>query len=338
MLVAIHTLLLILFNTVTMIVDKSYTITNICTSYVLYLYFCFYPDENAEHHVGAENPPPPTTANSEPLVEDKQETETQNTLAPELASATEVHSPLIKEEQSPPSLPPDTASATPPPEAIDQAEDKVSDTVDAPVVPSSPLTKKEAPVKAEELDSIPDEKETEKDEKKMEEMKKLEEDVVSATVEVAVEDTAIVIPVDTANEETTAEQLETETSELPPTEQEPAAPQNQSATLNSEPETESISVETPELPLANGLPRETEELPDLSCSDTTPLDTPDNTHSQEPAPVADIATQEETETVTEEENLKPCKDDPPTTDGSPAEESTTMQCKMELIYICNSDI
>lgn len=249
-----------------------------------------------------------------------------------LASATDVHSPLIKDEQSPSSLPLAVASATPPTEAINQVEAKVSDTVDAPV-PSASLAKKEAPVKTKELDPCPDEKGT--GEEKTEEVKKLE-DVVSAKLEVVVEDTVKANPVNVENEEITAEQLATETSELPPSEQEPAAPQNQSATLNSEPETKSTSVETPELPLANGLPRETEELPDLSCSDTTPLDKPDTTHSQEPAPVANTATQEEM--TTEEEKLKPCKDDPPSTVGSPAEESTTMQCKMDLIHICNLKI
>lgn len=298
-------------------------------------FFCFCPDENVEHHVGTETPPPPTTANTEPLVEAKQETETRNTLPPELAthslaSATDVHSPLIKDEQSPPSLPPAVASDTPPTEAINQVEAKVSDTVDAPV-PSASLAKKEAPVKTEELDFCPDEKGIGE---KTDEVKKLE-DVVSAKLEVAVEDTIKANPGNMENEEMTAEQLATETSEPPPSEQEPAAFQNQSATLNSETETKSTSVETPELPLANGLLKETENLPDLSCSDTTPLDKPDTTHSQEPAPVANTATQEEMEK--EEEKLNPSKDDPPSTVGSPAEESTTMQCKMDLIY-CNFKI
>lgn len=297
-----------------------------CTYYVLFS-FCFCPDENVEHHVGTENPPPPTTANTEPLVEAKQETETRNTLPPELAthslaSAIDVHSPLIKDEQSPSSLPLAVASAIPPTEAINQVEAKVSDTVDAPV-PSASLAKKEAPVKMEELGSCPDEKGT--GEKKTYEVKKLE-DVVSAKLEVTVEHTVEANLVNMENE-ITAEQLATETSELPPSEQEPAAPQS----LNSELETKFTSVETPELHLANGLPRGTEELPDLSCSDTTPLDKPDTTHSQEPAPLANTATQEEM--AKEEEKLKPNKDDPPSTVGSPAEESTTMQCKMDLIYI-----
>lgn len=295
--------------------------------------FCFCPDENVERHVGTENPPPPITANTEPLVEAKQETETENTPPPELgthslAPAADVHSSLIKDEPSPPSLPLAVASATPPPEAINQVEAKVSDTVDAPV-PSASLAKKEAPVETEGPDSCSDEKGT--DEKKTDEVKELE-DVVSTKLEAAVEDTVKANPVNMENEEMTTEQLAPETSELPPSKQEPSAPQNQSATLNSEPETKATSVETPELPLANGLPRETEELPDLSCSDTSPLDEPDTTHSQEPVPVANTATQEEM--AKEEEQLKASQDDPPSTVGSPAEESTTMQCKIDLIYIC----
>lgn len=300
--------------------------------------FCFCPDENVEHHVAAENPSAPTTANTEPLLEAKRETETQNTLPPEIAthsieSAPEVHSQLIKEEPSPPPIPLAEASATPTPEAITQVEAKVSDTVDAPIVPPASLAKKETPVEIEELDSNPNDKATEKEAKKMEEVKKLEEDVTSAKLEVAVEDTVIVNPVNMPEEvEKTAEQLANETSELPPSEQEPAAPQKQSAPLNSEHETESPSVETPELPLSNGLPRETDDLSDLSCSDTTPLEKPDTTNSQEPPPVADKASQEET--VKEQENPKPSKDDTPSTVGSPAEESTAMQCKMDLFSIC----
>lgn len=295
--------------------------------------FCFSPDENVEHHVGTENPPPPITANTEPLVEAKQETETQNAPPPKLgthslASAADMHSSSRKDEQSPPSLPLAVASATPPTEAINQVEAKVSDTVDAPV-PSASLAKKEAPVETEGLDSCSEGKGT--DEKKTDEVKKLK-DVVSTKLEVAVEDTVKANPVYMENEEMTTEQLATETSELPPSKQEPSAPQNQSATLKSEPETKATSVETPDLPLANGLPRETEELPDLSCSDTSPLDEPDPTHSQEPAPVASIPTQEEM--AKEEEKLKASQDDPPSTVGSPAEESTTMQCKIDLIYTC----
>lgn len=295
------------------------------------IFFC--PDENVEHHVGADNPPPPTTANPEPLVEASQDAETPNTPPPELAApSSEGHPPLIKDEESSSSLLLAAASATPPPEAVDQVDAKVSDTVDAPVPPSESLAKKEAPVETEELDSSPDEKATEKDEKKMEEVKTLEEDVASAKLEVTAEDALMVNPVTMAKEDTAAEQLATGTSELPPSEQEPAAPQNQSATLNSEPETEYTTVVTPELPLANGLPGEGEELPDSSCSDTTPLDKPDSSNSQEPAPVASTATQEE-EVVVKEDSVKPSKDDPPSTVGSPTEESTTMQCKMELELI-----
>lgn len=302
------------------------------------LIFLFRPDENVEHHAGADNPPPPTTADPEPLVEAGQDTETPNTPPPELAtqSSPEAHPPLIKDEESTSSLLLAAASATPPPEAVNQVEAKVSDTVDAPVLPSESLAKKEAPVETEDPDSSSDEKATDTDEKETEEVKTLEEDVASAKLEETVEDALMVNPVTMAKEDAAAEQLATEPSELPHSEQEPAAPQNQSATLNSEPETESTSVVTPELPLANGLPGDSEELPDSPCSDTTPLDKPDSATSQEPAPVASTATQEE---VVKEESVKPSKEDPPSTVGSPTEESTTMQCKMELelIYMCSSD-
>ena len=297
-------------------------------------FFCFCPDENTEHHVTG-NPPLPTAANTEPLVEVKQETDTQSTLSPELAthslaSATDVHFLLIKDEQSPPSLPLVVAPATPPSEAINQVEAKVSDTVDAPV-PSAALAKKEGPVETEERDSCPDEKGSGE---KTDEVKKLE-DVVSAKLEVAVEAAVKANPVKMENKEMIAEQLATETFELPACEEEPAGPQNQSATLNSGPETKPASAEIPELPLANGLPRETEELPNLSCLDTMPLDKPESSYSQEPSPLANTTTQEEM--VKKEVNLMPSKDDLPSTVAPPAEEST-MQCKMDLSYICNLKI
>lgn len=302
--------------------------------------FSFCPDEAVEHHVGAENPPPPTTENPEALLEAHQDAEPPHVPPPELAAhpladAAEVPPLLIKDEQ--PTLPllPPTAAATPPPEAESQVEAKVSDTVDAPVVPSESLAKKEAPVKMEELDSSAEEKATEKDERRPEEVKKVEEDAVPSKLAVAVEDAAVANPVSMAKEETTAEQPAAEPAELPPSEQELAAPQNQSATLDPEPEPEPTLVETPELPLANGLPRDSEELPELSFSDTTPLEKPDNAHSQEPAPVAPTATQE---AVKEEDGLKTSRDDPPSAVCSPTEEPTTMQRKMDLIFsdICFS--
>ncbi|TNM98249.1 hypothetical protein fugu_014495 [Takifugu bimaculatus] len=281
-----------------------------------------------QHHVGAENPPPPPTENPEALLEAYQAAEPPHAPPPELAAhpladAAEVPPPLIKDEQATPSLPPPTAAATPPPEAESQVEAKVSDTVDAPVVPSESLAKKEAPVKMEELDSSSDEKTPEKDESRLEEVKKVEEDVVPSKVGVAVEDAALVNPVNPAAQHPAAQHPAAQPSELPPSEQEPAAPQNQSATLSPELEPEPTLVEAPELPLANGLPRDTEELPELSFSDTTPLEKPDNAHSQEPAPVAQTATQEEA--VKEEDGLKPSRDDPPAAVCPPTEEPTTMQ-------------
>lgn len=266
--------------------------------------------------------------------------ETQITLPPELAAhstaataATEVQSPLIKDEQSSSSPPPAAASTTPPAEAVNKVDTKVSDTVDAPVGPSASLAPQEAPVKMEEPQSAPTEKGPEKEEQKTEEVKKLEkeEQVASTKLEPAVEVAA------TVEKEETATKMATEASQPSPSEPEPAAPQTQSAALISASEPEPTPAETAEPPLSNGLPPDTEELSeDMAFSDTTPLDKPDASLSQESTPVVKTAMPAQEE-VKEEENKEKSEDGPPTTVSCPTEESTTMQGKVELILVCIYD-
>uniref|UniRef100_A0A3P8SDH7 Eukaryotic translation initiation factor 4 gamma, 1a n=1 Tax=Amphiprion percula TaxID=161767 RepID=A0A3P8SDH7_AMPPE len=148
-------------------------------------------DENAELPGSAETPPPPATANTEPVLEAKQETDSQIALPTELAAqsvaaaaATEVPSPLIKDQQPPPSLPAGAASTTPPAEAVNKVTASVCDTVDAPVGPSASLAVQEAPVKMEKPQAASEEEEI-----KTEEVKKLEkeEQVASSKLEPAIE-------------------------------------------------------------------------------------------------------------------------------------------------------
>ncbi len=337
-----------------------------------------------ETPASAETPPPPATANTEPVVEAKQEMDNQITPPAELAAqsvaptaATEVPSPLIKDQQSSSSPPPAEASAPTPAET----DTKVSDTVDAPVGPSASLAAQETPVKTEEPQAAPApaEKAPEKEEKKIEEVKKLEkeEQVVSAKLEPAVEVAATVTPVNAAKEET-ATKTATEVSEPPPSAQEPAAPQTPSAAPStapsaapsavpssapsaalssapsaalssapsSAPEPEPTPAETAEPLLSNGLPQDTEELSeDTAFSDTTPVDKPDASQSQESTPVAKTVTpaqeeeEEEEEEVMEEvveekkeeEVKEKSEDTPPASVSCPTEESTTMQGRVELI-------
>ncbi|XP_050925976.1 eukaryotic translation initiation factor 4 gamma 1a isoform X3 [Lates calcarifer] len=298
-------------------------------------------DENMETPASSETPPPPpATPNAEPMVESKQEKDTQVTPSAELAAqsvaptaATEVPSPSIKDQQPPSSLPPAVASTTPPAEAENTDDTKVGDTVDAPVVPSASLAAQEAPVKMEEPQAAPApaEKAPEKEERKTEEAMKMEkeEQVVSSKSEPAVEVEAIV---SVAKEETAAKTA-TEMSQPPHPALEPAAPQTQNAVQSSAPEPEPTPAEPAEPLLANGLPQDIEELSeDTAVSDTTPLDKPDASQSQEPTPVAKTVTpaqeeEDEVEVVVEEEEKKKgeegkekSEDVPPP--SGPTEEST----------------
>ncbi|GLD51099.1 eukaryotic translation initiation factor 4 gamma 1-like isoform X4 [Lates japonicus] len=301
-------------------------------------------DENMETPASSETPPPPATPNAEPMVEAKQEKDTQVTPSAELAAqsvaptaATEVPSPSIKDQQPPSSLPPAEASTTPPAEEENTDDTKVGDTVDAPVVPSASLAAQEAPVKMEEPQAAPApaEKAPEKEEKKTEEVMKMEkeEQAASSKSEPAVEVEAIV---SVAKEETAAKTA-TEMSQPPHPALEPAAPQTQNAVPSSAPETEPTPAETAEPLLSNGLPQDIEELSeDTAVSDTTPLDKPDASQSQEPTPVAKTVTpaqeeeeEEEEVVVVEEEKTKTKKgeegkeksEDVPPPSG-PTEEST----------------
>ncbi|KAG7229334.1 hypothetical protein INR49_012992 [Caranx melampygus] len=307
-------------------------------------------DENTEPPASAETPPPPATVNAEPTAEAKQETDSQVTPTPsaELATqsvaataTTEVPPPLIKDQQSPSSLPPTVASTATPPEEVNKDDTKVSDTVDAPVGPSASLAAQEAPVKMEEpqVAPAPAEKVPEKEEKKTEDVKKIEkeEQAASSKSEPAVEAAATVAPVKAAKEET-ATKTATEISEPPPSAQEPAAPQTQTAAPSSAPEPEPTPAQTAELPLPNGLPQHIEELSeDMPFSDTTTLDKPEASQSQESTPVAKMATpaQEEEEEEEKEEKKKgeegkeKCEDAPPAS-ASCSTEEPTMQAAMSV--------
>uniref|UniRef100_A0A8D0AE28 Eukaryotic translation initiation factor 4 gamma, 1a n=1 Tax=Sander lucioperca TaxID=283035 RepID=A0A8D0AE28_SANLU len=256
--------------------------------------------------------PPQVRTNTEPVVE--------------------VTSPLIKDLQSPPSLPAATAASTTtvPPEAENKVDTKVGDTVDAPVGPSASLAAQEAPVKMEEPQAAPSpaEKVPEKEEKKAEELQKLEnkEQVASAKFEPAVEVPATVTPVEEAKEET-ATKTETKVATPPPSAQEPSAPQTQNATQSPAPKPEPTPAEAAEPLLSNGLPQDTEELSeDVAFSDTTRLDKPDASQSQESTPVAKTAmpAQEEEEEEKEkgEERKEKSEDAPPAPVSCPTEEPT----------------
>lgn len=292
------------------------------------MFYC--PDENTESHVSAETPPPLATANAEPVVEAEHEMGAQIALPPgsatnavAAAATTEVQSPLIKDEQSSSSLPPAAASPTPPAEAVNRVETKVSDTVDAPVHPPASLETQEPPVEMEEPLSVSTEKAPEKEEQRTEEVEKLEikEQVASTQLEPAVEVAATVDLDDVAKEEMPTK-LASELSQPPPSEPEPAASQNQTVTLRSVSEPEPTVAKMAKPPLANGLPMDTEELSeDVAFSDTTPLDKSDVCHSQESPPVVETAMPAQEE-IKEEEKKE--KNDDPTPVSCPTEEYTTM--------------
>ncbi|XP_019959157.2 eukaryotic translation initiation factor 4 gamma 1a isoform X2 [Paralichthys olivaceus] len=305
-------------------------------------------DDNMEPAVSAETPPPPATADTEPVLEAKQEVDSQMLVCAESdvpsvapTAATEDPSPLINDEQSPSSLPPavaaTTTTTTTPAEAENNDVTKVSDTVDAPVGPSASIATQEAPVKIEEPQAAPapPEKAPEQEEKITEEVKTVEkeEQVASSKLEPVVEDAPIVTPVEVAEEEAVTK-TSTEMSHPPPSKQELVAPQTQSPAPNSGPEPEPTLAETAEPLLSNGLPQNIEELSeDVTLSDTTSLDKPDASQSQESTPVAKMAAltqeeEEEEEIEVEKEEIKgeekeKIEDVPPTPISCPTEESTT---------------
>ncbi|XP_037314517.2 eukaryotic translation initiation factor 4 gamma 1a isoform X3 [Pungitius pungitius] len=317
-------------------------------------------DENTEPSASAETPPPPATANIEPEEEAKQETDSQMTtpppavLAPQFVTPTpaadEVPSPLIKDLESPSSLPAaavePSPSTAPPAEAENTVDTKVGDTVDAPVGPSASLAAQEAAVKMEEPQAspAPAEKAPEKEEKQTEKVKKLEkeEHVASAKLEPAVE-AATILPLHNETKAEKATKTEIEASPGPPSAPEPAAPQTHNVALSSEPEP--TPTEAVEPLLSNGLPQDTEELSEKlseelseqqtwgvhAYGDTTPLDKPNASPSQEPAPVAktSMPTQEVEEKEEEREEEEEMEDEkekvedaPPASVSCPTEEST----------------
>lgn len=275
-------------------------------------------------------------------MESKQEVDSQIVLPTELAAqsvapvaTTEVPSTLIKDQQSPPSLPPGATLTTTPAEAVNKVGTTVSDTVDAPHATSQSSEAPEAPVKIEELPAAPAqaEKGPEKEEAKTEEVKKVEkeEQVATTKLEPAAEAAAAGssnLEEERKNKEEMATKTATEVSQPPPPAREPAGPQTQNAVLRSTPEPESTQVEAAEPLLPNGLPQETEELPkDNAISDTTPHKQPDASQSQESTPMAKTATaaqevKEEAEEREEEEECKKKSEDTPPASVSCPEEST----------------
>uniref|UniRef100_A0A669C5K8 Eukaryotic translation initiation factor 4 gamma, 1a n=1 Tax=Oreochromis niloticus TaxID=8128 RepID=A0A669C5K8_ORENI len=150
---------------------------------VLYIY------DNTERPTSAETPPSLAAGNAEPVLESKQEVDSQIVPSTELAAqsvapvaTTEVPSTLIKDQQSPPSLPPGATLTTTPAEAVNKSSE-------AP----------EAPVKIEEPPAAPAqaEKAPEKEESKTEEVKKLEKEEQVATTKL--EPAAEVAATDSSN-------------------------------------------------------------------------------------------------------------------------------------------
>uniref|UniRef100_A0A3Q4HR33 Eukaryotic translation initiation factor 4 gamma, 1a n=1 Tax=Neolamprologus brichardi TaxID=32507 RepID=A0A3Q4HR33_NEOBR len=150
---------------------------------VIYCHVSRCPDDNTERPTSSETPPSLAAANAEPVLESKQEVDSQIVLPTELAAqsvapvaTTEVPSTLIKDQQSPPSLPPGATLTTTPAEAVNKVGTTVSDTVDAPLATSQSSEAPEAPEEA-----------------KTEEVKKLEkeEQVATTKLEPAAEANAV---------------------------------------------------------------------------------------------------------------------------------------------------
>uniref|UniRef100_A0A7N6FIK7 Eukaryotic translation initiation factor 4 gamma, 1a n=1 Tax=Anabas testudineus TaxID=64144 RepID=A0A7N6FIK7_ANATE len=243
-------------------------------------------------------------------------------------AADEVSCPPIKDPPASSSLPPVAASTTPPVEVVNDVSTKVSDTVDAPVSPSTLIAEQEAPLKQEDKQVSPAsaEKTPEKEEKKMEEVKKTEkeEPVTSTKLQPAAEVAATVTPVNVATEETTTKTAIEVSQPLPPA-QEPASPKTQTNTPSSAPEPKPVPAETAEPLLSNGLPQDIKELPeDMAFSDTTSLDKSNTSQSQESTPVAKMTTpaQEEVEEKKEEEVKEKSEDAPPASVTCPPEKPT----------------
>ncbi|XP_016530425.1 eukaryotic translation initiation factor 4 gamma 1a isoform X4 [Poecilia formosa] len=280
-------------------------------------------DEPAESSPSPESPPPAAPANTDPVVEAKQEVNRQLTPPVELATqsvaaaaAAERLSPSLKERQSPPSLPSAAAGISSVAEAETTVSSKAADTVDAPVRPSASPVAQETPVKTEEPQAAPSaEKEVKPEGAQLEK----EEPTASAKSEPPVE--VAVTPVETVKEDAAAKPSSDVSRPLAVPE--PAASQAEDADQSSEPEL--VAVRPAESLLPNGLPQETEELSeDVPVSDATPQDKPDPSQSQESVTPAQKEEEEEEEETKEEEQLQKKTEDAPLASASCPEE-TTMQ-------------
>ncbi|XP_032421129.1 eukaryotic translation initiation factor 4 gamma 1a isoform X5 [Xiphophorus hellerii] len=281
-------------------------------------------DEPVEPSASPESPPPAAPANTDLVVEAKQEINRPFTPPVELATqsvattaSAERLSPSLKERQSPPSLPSAAAGISSVAEAVTMVSSKAGDTVDAPVRPSASPVAQETPLKTEEPQAAPSvEKEVKPEGVQLEK----EEPTASAKSEPPVE--VAVTPVETVKEDASAKPSSNVSQPLAVPE--PAASQAEDADQSSEPEP--VEVHPAESPLSNGLPQETEELSeDVPVSDTTPQDKPDPSQSQESATPAQKEEEEDEEEETREEERPQKKtEDAPLASASCPEE-TTMQ-------------
>ncbi|KAK5613699.1 hypothetical protein CRENBAI_017375 [Crenichthys baileyi] len=287
-------------------------------------------DEHVEPSAPTETPPPAAPANTEPVVEAEQEAD--STQSVELAAqsvattaATERLSPSIKERQSPPPLPSAAAGTSSVAEAVNKVGANAGDTVDAPVSPPALLVAQETPVKTEEPQAAPSEKEPEHEEVKPEGVEKLEKEGQKPGAKLEPPAEVAATAVETVKEDTAAKP--SSDVSLPLTVPEPAAPQTKVMDQSSEPEPAPVNLAEP--PLSNGLPQETEELSeDAPVTDTTHQDKPDPSQSQESTPVAKTATpapKEEDETREEERPALNKKTEVAPLPSASCPEETTMQ-------------
>lgn len=263
----------------------------------------------------------------EPMVEAKDDMDSRLTPPAEFAVqsvapvvAAEVPSPQIKDQQSPSSLPPVAASTTPTAvEVVNKASTIVGDTVDAPVSPSTLVASQEAPLKEEEIQIVPAEKAPEKEEQKMEEVRKTEteEQETSTRLQPSADVAAAVTPVSV--EEETAAKMPSEVSQPTPPTEEPDTPHIQTSAPSTAPEPEPAFVERAEPLLSNGLPQDSEELSE--DSDTTCLDKPNTSQSQDSTPVAKTIVPA-LEEVEEKKEVKEKEEALPASVSCPPEKST----------------
>ncbi|XP_061695598.1 eukaryotic translation initiation factor 4 gamma 1a isoform X2 [Syngnathoides biaculeatus] len=235
-------------------------------------------DDNVEHVGSVESPPPPPTANPEPVTEAAQEVDNQNLPAAELEPvapdlAPEVLNQLIEEQPAAALLPPTTAASV---VQVNEVDTNVSDTVDSPVCPSPSTAQEEEPQAPLALC----EKTQENQQVEEVHMVEVNEVPMIAPVEGVAEVAEVVAPAGTETEEMLKRMADI-APQPPVLVQEPTALLNQNATTKLEPQL--TLAEPAEPPLSNGLPQDVEEL----CEeDTTLCDQPDVSQSQESTPVS----------------------------------------------------